>query len=116
MKCLIVQKKWLDKILDEGKTWEMRSTKTKVRGQIGLIEAGSGKIVGEAFLSGCFNSPVLKTEYFIKYHKIEDLTLLDRWPYAWTLIGSKRYSKPIPYTHPRGAVIWVNVDDELFLK
>ena len=47
-KGLIIQKVWLDKIFDEGKTWEMRSTKTKVAGKIGLIEAGSGLIVGEA--------------------------------------------------------------------
>ena len=36
-KGLIIQKVWLDKIFDEGKTWEMRSTKTNVTGKIGCF-------------------------------------------------------------------------------
>ena len=51
-RALIIQKPWVDLILDNIKIWEMRSTKTNVRGKIGLIEAGSGLIVGEAILAG----------------------------------------------------------------
>ena len=47
-RALIIKKNWLDKIFDEGKTWEMRSRNTKIRGKIGLIESGTGLIVGEA--------------------------------------------------------------------
>ncbi len=46
-RALIVRKPWIDLILDEGKDMEMRSRKTKIHGQIGLIEAGSGLIMGE---------------------------------------------------------------------
>ncbi len=38
-KGLIIRKEWLDKILNNGKHWEMRSTHTKQRGIIKLIEA-----------------------------------------------------------------------------
>jgi len=111
MKALIIRKCWLDKIFEEGKTWEMRSTKTKIRGRICLIEAGSGLIVGEAKLIGCSERPILKIPELVKYHKVENLDLLDKWRYAWILEGAKRYEKPIPYDHPPGAVIWVNVPD-----
>lgn len=59
-RALIIKKKWLDKILDEGKVWEMRATKTKVRGKIGLIESGSGMIVGEAYLMYCSDKPIAR--------------------------------------------------------
>ena len=51
-RALIIKKEWVDKILSGGKTWEMRSTKTTVTGVIGLIESGSGLLVGEATLEG----------------------------------------------------------------
>ncbi len=108
-KALIVQKIWLDKIFNEGKVWEMRTTKTSIRGKIELIEAGTGLIVGEVNLTGCSEEMVPKKKHLIKYHKIDDLDLLDKWKYAWFLSKAKRYKKPIPYKHPRGAVIWVKL-------
>lgn len=38
---LIIRKPWIDYILDGTKVWELRSTRTKIRGEIGLIEAGT---------------------------------------------------------------------------
>jgi hypothetical protein len=108
-KGLIIKKVWLDKIFDEGKRWEMRATRTNITGRIGLIESGTGLIVGEAELIGCADRPVPKHKDLIKYHKIEDLDLLDKWKWAWFISNAKRYDKPIPYNHPQGAVIWVNL-------
>lgn len=109
-RALIIQKKWLDKIFDEGKVWEMRSSRTNITGKIGLIESGTGLIVGEAFLNGCSNAPIPPTEEYIKFHKVEDLELIKKWKWAWKLSGAKRYKKPIPYEHPKGAVIWVKLN------
>ncbi len=108
-KALIIKKEWLDKIFDEGKVWEMRTTKTNITGRIGLIESRTGLIVGEATLSGCSKEPVPKDKNLIKYHKVEELDLLDKWKYAWYLEDAIRYKEPIPYEHPKGAVIWVKV-------
>jgi hypothetical protein len=108
-KGLIIKKVWLDKIFDEGKVWEMRSTRTNVTGKIGLIESGTGLIVGEAELIGCSERPVPKHKDLIKYHKVEDMGLLDKWKWAWFISLAKRYNKPIPYKHPQGAVIWVKL-------
>ena len=112
-RALIVKKHWLDKIFDEGKVWEMRTTKTNVTGKIGLIESGSGLIVGEADLIGCSEIPVPKHKGLIKYHKVNDLTLLDKWKYAWFLSNVNKYENPIKYKHPQGAVIWVNLSNQV---
>lgn len=108
-KALIIKKVWLDKIFDEGKVWEMRSTRTNITGKIGLIESGTGLIVGEAELIGCSESPVPKDKDLVKYHMVEDMSLLEKWKWAWIISNAKRYDKPIPYKHPQGAVIWVNL-------
>lgn len=108
-RALIVKKEWLDKIFDNGKVWEMRSTITNIRGKVGVIESGTGTIVGEVNIIGCSSSPVPKHESLIPFHQVEDLELLDKWPYAWRLANAKRYEKPVPYKHPQGAVIWVNL-------
>ena len=108
-KGLIIQKVWLDKIFDEGKTWEMRSTKTNVKGKIGLIEAGTGLIVGEVNLLGCSHIPIKPNGKYFNKHKVEDTGLLKKWKYPWILSHAKRYDNPIPYKHPRGAVIWVKL-------
>lgn len=111
MKALIVRKVWIDKIFDGGKTWEMRSRPTNVRGKILIIEAGSGHIVGECVITASPRLPIPDREgnpYFDK-HKVEDTSLLKKWKYPWVLSDAKRYDKSIPYSHPKGAVIWVNI-------
>jgi hypothetical protein len=87
----------------------MRSSRTNVTGKIGLIESGTGMIVGEAEIIGCSKSPVPKRKDLIKYHKVEDLELLDKWKWAWFISKANRYDNTIPYKHPRGAVIWVKI-------
>jgi len=109
-KGLIIRKPWLDKIFQEGKRWEMRSTRTKVRGLIKLIESGSGLIVGECEISGCHKIDDREIEYMFCMHQVDDVGLLKRWCWAWELANVKKYNTPIPYQHPRGAVIWVNLN------
>ena len=46
MKALIIKKQWLDLIFASRKSWELRGSCTSIRGRIGLIESGSGKIMG----------------------------------------------------------------------
>lgn len=106
---LIIKKEWLDRIFDKGKTWEMRSSLTKIRGRIKLIESGSGMIIGEATLADCFRPTNFARCACKSKHQIEDSMLFKRWSYAWVLEDVKRYDKPIPYKHPQGAVIWVKL-------
>ncbi len=107
---LIIKKEWLDRIFNNGKVWEMRSRPTNITGRIGLIEAGSGLIVGEVTLVGWTKLDISMLDACNDLHQVEDTKLLERWPYAWVLEKAKRYEKPIPYTHPQGAVIWVRLN------
>lgn len=113
-RALIIRKPHIDQILDGSKTWEMRSTKTNVRGRIALIEGGSGLIVGECVLAD--SPPPLSRreidrfgEAYHPYHGLTDVSLLHRWSYIWRMKDAKRYAEPIPYKHPTGAVIWVDL-------
>jgi phage pi2 protein 07 len=105
---LINKKEWLELIFDGGKVWEMRTTQTKVRGRVGLIESGTGLIVGEVRINESF--PINPVEEFIIFHKVENLELIKKWKYAWSLSHAIRYKTPIPYKHPKGAVIWVKTN------
>jgi len=109
-RALIVRKPWIDLILSGEKMWEMRSAPTKIRGRIGLIEAGSGLIVGECDLS-CVLDPIDEHDAYMSYrlHRVKDVSLLEKWKYPWVMTDPKRYQNPIPYQHPKGAVIWVKL-------
>ena len=110
-RALIIKGEHLHKIFYTGKCWEMRSTKTDIRGKIGLIESGSGMIVGEAEIIGCSEKPINENaaRFYQRFHQVSDLSVLKKWCYAWHLDNVKKYKKPIPYTHPKGAVIWVKI-------
>ena len=111
-RALIVKKKWLDMILSGEKVWEIRGQDTSIRGKIGLIESGSGLIVGECRLMRSFNN-VNENDKRLKWlHGIDNWeeTVRYKKPHIWLLTGPVRYEKPIPYNHPRGAVIWVKID------
>jgi len=110
-RALIIRKPHIDNILDGSKSWEMRSAPTKVRGKIGLIEAGSGLIIGEAILvrNGIPLTNYLTAKQTFPFHQVDDLSKLEKWRYPWILSNAKRYEKPIPYKHPKGAVIWVKL-------
>jgi hypothetical protein len=110
-RALIIKKEWLDLILSGEKVWEMRRHKTNITGRIGLIEAGSGLIVGEVDLLGWFKQPIEYLSVCDGLHRIKDIGLLKKWPIAWVLENASRYDRPIPYKHPQGAVIWVKIKE-----
>jgi hypothetical protein len=115
MKALIIRSPWINLILNGEKTWEIRGSATKIRDTIGLIESGTSTIVGTAVLTGCQQlSPALyltSTEFHGIPHP-EDEPLPYSTIYAWHLTHPQRFALPIPYHHPHGAVIWVNVSLE----
>lgn len=114
MKGLIVKKHWFDLILSGQKPWEIRGSDTKIRGRICLIESGSGEIKGTVDLTDVKNLTTwCLTEYYEK-HRIFDLDIVTyRQPWAWVMANPHRLDKPIPYKHPQGAVIWVNLPDDI---
>ena len=52
---LVVQKRWLDKILDGEKDWEIRSSRTRHRGWVFFAQSkATGQLLGRARLVDCF--------------------------------------------------------------
>jgi len=110
-RALIVAEPWIDLILDGKKILEMRSKNTNIRGRIGLIRKGSGQIEGEVCLTDSVkvNNPEIFSEgNCIDYGLNPELK---KYNYAWSLRNQKRYAIPIPYKHPKGAVVWVKVKE-----
>lgn len=111
-RALIVRAPYAAMIVDGLKTWEMRGrdVSPKMCGRIGIIEAGSGTIIGEVDLvgsTGPISQQIIKA--LVHKHQIDDFNLLDKWNVAWELEKASRYAEPVPYVHPKGAVIWVKI-------
>lgn len=125
---LIIKPEWLAQIYEpadlfsEPKTWEIRGSVTHKRGRIYLLESGSGLITGETTIVDCIE---IKNEKMwnenINKHQVQDIVYkgcyinaylyaMNRYEghvYAWILKDTKQYEKPIKYSKPKGAVIWV---------
>jgi hypothetical protein len=116
-KGLIIMEEPLNKILAGLKTWEMRSTPTKIRGTIALIKKGSKAIYGVADIVDSLG-PLSDDEMVSNIDKtrISQARLNDqavkKWRHAWVLQNVRRLEKPIPYTHRSGQVIFVNLDPQ----
>jgi len=113
-KALLVKQQRADMILSGGETWEVRGRRTTVRGRIHLAQSGTGTLVGEVRITDCI--PVTKATLArrAKEHRITSVRCVVakyRRIYAWVLADAMRYSSPIAYRHPPGAVTWVRTGD-----
>lgn len=115
LKGLIVRQPWIGKILEGSKTWEMRATPWKHRGQIALIEKGSKTVVGVARMVED-RAPLSEAAMHaaIDKHGIPSdqiaQVVADGWTRPWVLAEIRRLPRPVPYEHPNGAVKTVNLD------
>jgi hypothetical protein len=118
-KGLIIDIPHIDNILSGKKTWEMRSTQTKQRGRIALIRKGHpGKIIGIVEIIGSLG-PFSKEEmlanqpkHLMTSERINDPEA-SKYRNAWVLKNAKLLKRPIPFEQKSGAVIWVNLDEEI---
>lgn len=112
---LIIRDEPLERILSGQKTWEMRSSHTRVRGRIALIRKGSKTVIGVAEITGS-KGPISDEQLMesIHLHGISAHRLhageASNYRYAWILRNVKRLSTPAPYQH-KGGVIFVTLDD-----
>ncbi|MBT8368607.1 MAG: ASCH domain-containing protein [Deltaproteobacteria bacterium] len=114
MNALLIQKEHLELILDGCKTWELRGKRTNIRGHIGLIESGSGTVVGVCELVNCegpFSVRELRENAAKLCRKPREVVKPYKKTYAWVLADAKRVQPPVAYEHPRGAVIWVKLKE-----
>ncbi len=115
MKGLIIDEPWISLIISGQKTWEMRSRNTLVRGRIALIRKGSKTVIGTADLVRTLpklSQSELKAN--VEKHRVPNSEISEVFKYhtAWVLERARSLRQPLPYRHPAGAVIWVNLDPE----
>jgi hypothetical protein len=112
---LVVAELWASMLVDGDKTWELRTTSTKVRGPVGIAAKGTGTIIGKVDLVDV-HGPFTPEEIgqYRQLHQVPDNdTATYSGPkglYAWEMTGAARLDTPVPYRHPQGAVIWVRLD------
>lgn len=118
MKGLLIKQLWMDMILVRRKTWEIRGSATSVRGRIALIESGTGTVVGFCDITDVVGPLTIADfrENMQRHHVTEAHWDYYSTPHAWIIRGARRLSRPVPYEHPRGAVIWVNLADSVARK
>jgi hypothetical protein len=112
MKGLIVKSPWIELILEGKKTWKIRGSNTKIRGPIALIKSGSGMVYGEVNLNDSKELTLKDYQVSNEFHRVQSESsqaLPYKKTYAWVLENPRIYEKPIPYKHPMGAIIWVNL-------
>ena len=121
MKGLLIKQPWIGKILAGSKTWELRGSSTKIRGTIALIESGSGTVVGVCELEGVDGPLTLsrlrrsKAKHGVPASRFRDGPPYPK-TYAWVLKDARALAKAVPYEHPLGAVIWVNLKPAVVQK
>lgn len=117
-RCLLVRDPHASSILNGDKHWEIRGSATKVRGRVGIAKSGTGLIFGSVEVVGSIpvtiddlttspNLPPSEHEMFragrMKYPR----------PNAWILKDAVVFDEPMPFVHPQGAVIWVDLSKAL---
>ncbi len=111
-RALVVDDPWVGMILDGSKVWEMRARATRLRGLVGLIRKGSGTVVGVVRIVGSL-TPLDAVALASRRdrHGIEPdrmaSALAGGWRHPWVLADAVAFASPVPYAHPRGAVVWV---------
>jgi hypothetical protein len=119
LKGLIIRAPYIDWILDGLKTWELRGSATKVRGPVALIEGGSGKVVGTCEITEVVGPLAVKDlranadKLNARPSDFSEPLYYGNKTHAWVLSNVERLKKPVSYKHPSGAVIWVNLSDDV---
>lgn len=119
MKAIVIDEPWVSLITSGQKTWEMRKNGCAHRGTVALIRKGSGHVVGTATVIGSL-PPLTTAEAYAAAedkHRIpperQERARFDGWHTPWVLAEARPLARPVPYRHPNGAVIWVNLEADV---
>jgi hypothetical protein len=114
---LLVRDPYASQLLDGVKVWEIRGRSTHIRGPILIIKSGTGQVFGAADLVrvlGPLELDDLVTAAELPCEEREEFRrsgLPYPKTYAYVLSNPRRFERPIPYSHPSGAVTWVRLPD-----
>jgi len=111
---LIIKEEPLNKILNNEKIWEMRTSNTKKRETIALIKKGSKKIYGVATIVDSLG-PLSDQEMIdnISFHKMKRERIegkkTKKWRHAWVLFNVQKLPYPVSYSHKNGQQTFVTL-------
>lgn len=128
---LCILEQFAELILSGQKTWELRGSSTNRRGPVALAVSKSSHLYGEITITGCIKVAQRNPEgdlipcfgyehqYFIgweenmKKHCVREIaTITYDTVWAWTLESPLRYEEPKFYKHPKGAIVWVKLEED----
>jgi len=114
MRGLIIQQPHLDNILNGLKTVRIRTRNTNIRGHVALCY--NNHIHGFAQIMDSYQVPriqLLTPKWEQKHRAIQSLLhgphSKEKVLWVWELDNIEKLEFPIPYEHPKGAGVWVNV-------
>ena len=110
---LIIQRPWIDLILDGRKSLEIRGKHCKKAGErIYLaLSGGGGILLGAVEFVRC-HGPLSRDEWAAKasQHCVAGSALpYGSSTFAWELAKPVRFSEPVPYHHKPGIVVWTKM-------
>ncbi|WP_457548996.1 ASCH domain-containing protein [Archaeoglobus sp.] len=111
---LIVKEPYASMIVKGLKVWEIRKRRTNIRGEIYIISRGF--VIGKVSIVDVLGP--FTVEELLKYeekHRV-DYNFLKEYAgnsklYAWVLKGAKKFDRPLKVKVPKGAQIWVRLND-----
>lgn len=113
---LIIRQPYAGFVVEGAKTWEMRTSPTKVRGTGAIIASRTGTIIGVADMIDSL--PPITSRIMhdtADRHRIAEDYQADAisggWIHPWVLTHARKLAFQLPYTHASGAVIWVKLDE-----
>lgn len=114
---LIIKAPWARALAEGRKRWELRNRPSDVRGPVAILEGGSCQAVGIMELVDCIgplDPAALRLAARRGLILPEEIHDADQQPqYAWVVGRAHAFAHPIRYRHPRGAVVWVKLDDQM---
>jgi len=111
--------RWNALVISGVKSWELRTNATHIREQVGIIEKGSGAVVGVCTIVAC-HGPLTEGELAATFPK-HLTTPADRqrlagarpYRYAWVLDQVQALAVPVPYLHRPGTQGWATISSEV---
>lgn len=114
-KAMIVHQYVLSHLSRRGKVWNMMGKPSQFRGQVALVEQGTNKIVGVAYMDAC-QGPLFRDmlvqetkNHGFSERAVEAGALIGK-SYNWSLVDAFFFKKPIEFPRKNGQTIWANLD------
>jgi hypothetical protein len=115
MRGLIVRRPFADWLVEGKKNWEIRKSRTNVRGEVLILTRGYA--IGKARLVdvlGPFTPEELakhRDKHLVNYKFLKEYSN-GKPLYAWVFEDAEKFKKPVKVELKRGVQVWASVDVE----